>query len=73
MDLKAQKGVYKGKRAQIIQEEIQLKGFAKTFPADIENILLPYWNQELGRLVNPLPDMQVVLDELKDKLGFLES
>lgn len=50
---------------------IQFKGFDEIFPDDIEDTLLPYWNQELGRLLSPLPDLNIVLDELKDKLGFL--
>ena len=52
---------------------IQFKGFDEIFPDDLESTLMPYWNQELGRLLNPLPDLQLVLGELKTKLGFLES
>lgn len=53
-------------------KEIQFKGSEEIFPDDIESILKPYWDQELGRLINPLPELQVVLDELKANLGFLE-
>jgi len=51
---------------------IQFNGLDEMFPADIESILIPYWKQELGRLLNPLPDLTIVLNELKAKLGFLE-
>jgi len=53
-------------------KEIQFKGSEEIFPDDIEQVLKPYWNQELGRLVNPLPYLQFVLDELKAKLEFLD-
>ncbi len=53
-------------------KEIQFSGIDQMFPEDIEDILFPYWKQELGRLLNPLPDLATVLDELKAKLGFLE-
>jgi len=51
---------------------IQFSGIDEMFPSDIENIIMPYWQQELGRLLNPLPDLATVLDELKAKLGFLD-
>jgi len=54
-------------------KEIQFKGIEEIFPDDIESTLIPYWDQELGRLLNPLPNLQSVLDDLKAKLGFLES
>lgn len=54
-------------------KEIQFKGIEEIFPGDIKSTLMPFWDQELGRLVNPLPNLQVVLDESKAKLGFLES
>jgi len=54
-------------------KKIKFKGMDGIFPDDIEDTLLPYWNQELGRLLNPLPDLNVVLKELKTRLKFLES
>lgn len=52
-------------------KEIQFNGLDEIFPNDIADTLMPYWNQELGRLLNPLPDLAIVIDELKAKLGFL--
>jgi len=43
------------------------------FPDNIFEILKPYWEGELGRLLNPLPDLNKVLAELKEKVGFLIS
>lgn len=54
-------------------KEIQFKSIDEIFPDDLESILKPYWDQELGRLVNPLPELRIVLARLKEKLRFLES
>ena len=54
-------------------KEIQFNGIDEIFPDDIAGILMPYWNKELGRLLNPLPDPETVLSELKTKLNFLET
>lgn len=54
-------------------KKIHFKGVDEIFPDDIESSLMPYWNQELGRLLNPLPNLQTVLNDLKTQLGFLES
>jgi len=67
----------KDKLLQLFREKcevkkIKFKGIDEIFPDDIEDTLLPYWNQELGRLLNPLPDLNVVLKELKTRLRFLE-
>ncbi|OQX86635.1 hypothetical protein B6D60_05785, partial [candidate division KSB1 bacterium 4484_87] len=51
---------------------IQFSGIGEMFPENIEDILFPYWKQELGRLLNPLPNLSIILDELKAKLMFLE-
>lgn len=52
---------------------IHFESFDEIFPDGLESTLMPYWNQELGRLLNPLPDLDVILKELKDKLGFLKQ
>ena len=38
------------------------------FPKDLKETLLPYWERELGRLVYPLPDLELVLKELRKTL-----
>jgi uncharacterized protein len=67
----------KGKVKELFKKKceikgIEFKGSEKIFPNDTESILGPYWEQELGRLLNPLPDLTIVLKELKDRLCFLE-
>lgn len=62
----------KGKAQKLFREkceikQIQITGLDEIFPTDIESILMPYWNQQLGRLINPLPDLHVVLNDLKTK------
>jgi len=51
---------------------IRLAGINQFFPQGIDDILRPYWEGELSRLVNPLPDLQAVLSDLRRVLGFLE-
>jgi uncharacterized protein len=51
---------------------VEFLGTKQFFPDDIFDILQPYWERELGRLLSPLPDLNDVLAELKDKVGFLE-
>jgi hypothetical protein len=51
---------------------VEFVGTSQFFPNDIFDILKSYWERELGRLLNPLPDLNEVLAELKDKVGFLE-
>jgi len=53
-------------------KSIEFKGTDQIFGEDTERILKPYWERELGRLLNPLPDMYVVLKELKTSLRFLD-
>lgn len=64
-----------GKLRKLLKEKCELKGIqlmdtSQFLPDDIESILKPYWERELGRLVNPLPDLNTVLDELRVKRGF---
>ena len=54
-------------------KEIRFSSIDQIFPFDIESALSPYWIQELGRLLNPLPDLHSVLENLKAMLKFLES
>ena len=39
------------------------------FPKDLPEILSPYWERELGRLVHPVPDIKTILKELKTTLA----
>ncbi len=55
---------------KIIGKKLDIKGINFTsmiqiFPDDLNEILFPYWDRELGRLVNPLPDLESVLKELR--------
>jgi len=56
---------------KILDKKLEVKGisfnsFKQIFLEDLKETLLPYWERELGRLVNPLPDLEVVLRELKN-------
>ena len=42
------------------------------FPKDLEPKLLLYWEDALGRLVQPVPDMHSVLTELRNRLHWLK-
>lgn len=53
-------------------KEIRFQGIEDIFPPDIEQILEGYWNKELGRLVYPVPEMKLVLGELRHDLQWLE-
>jgi len=55
---------------RILGKKLDIKGIKfesanQIFSKDLKETLLPYWERELGRLVNPLPDFELVLTELK--------
>ncbi|MFQ5905071.1 MAG: nucleotidyl transferase AbiEii/AbiGii toxin family protein, partial [bacterium] len=50
-------------------KEIEFAGSHQFFPADILDVLRPYWERELGRLLQPLPSLETVISDLKEKLG----
>jgi predicted nucleotidyltransferase component of viral defense system len=50
---------------------LEFEGLSQIFPADLKVTLKPYWERELGRLVNPVPDMINVLSNLRGTLKFL--
>ncbi len=52
---------------------ISFTGVKKFFPQKNFETLKPYWKRELGRLVNPTPDLKEVLDDLRKRLGFLKN
>lgn len=58
---------------KIIKEKLKIKGvdfraINQIFPSNLSEILSPYWERELGRLVSPLPNLETVLKELKNSL-----
>jgi len=57
--------------AKCALKRIDFDGINQMFPADLQEKLEPYWEKELGRLINPMPDIKAVLDDLKKSLGFL--
>lgn len=61
--------LFKKKRKLMDIEFVETSQF---FPKNIFDILQPYWERELGRLINPLPDLKNVLIELQRKIGFLK-
>jgi predicted nucleotidyltransferase component of viral defense system len=63
------------KAKKILKEKLEIKGIKFTstkqiFPNDLHETLLPYWERELGRLVYPLPDLELVLEELRNFVNF---
>lgn len=58
------KFVYKG---------IEFKSLDEVFPDDLLEILEGYWQRELGRLINPVPEMEKVIGDLKGHLKFLKN
>jgi len=66
-----------GKLKKLLKEKCELKGIrlkdaSQLLPVGIESILAPYWERELGRLVNPLPDLSTILEELHTMFEFLK-
>jgi len=60
---------------KIFKKKLEIKGvnfssLNKIFPKDLNETLMPYWERELGRLVYPLPELGLVLKELRN---FIES
>jgi predicted nucleotidyltransferase component of viral defense system len=52
-------------------KKIVFKGKRQIFPVGLQETLKSYWERELGRLINPVPEMKEVLDGLRDALKFL--
>jgi hypothetical protein len=50
---------YKGMKLQVLED---------MFPPDLPEILSGYWERELGRLISPVPEMGMVIRELKKHL-----
>ena len=45
---------------------MKIRGMEEIFPADLPEILEGYWNRELGRLVYPVPELEIVIRELRN-------
>lgn len=45
--------------------------FKQILPSDIEEVLNGFWERELGRLVSPVPRLELVRRDLRDMLSFL--
>lgn len=54
-------------------KQIKFRGPAQFFPVDLREILTPYWERKLGRLVRPLPDLDQVLGEMRKGMEFLKG
>ena len=52
---------------------IEFHGLRQIFAADLHETLKPYWERELGRLIHPTPDMEIILKDLKKALRFLRN
>lgn len=53
-------------------KQIKFERTAQFFPPDLQGVLRPYWERELGRLVRPLPDLDQVLKDMRRRLDFLK-
>ena len=51
-------------------KDIDFKCIDTMIAGETKSILEPYWERELGRLLNPLPDLDELLLDLKRKLSF---
>lgn len=65
----------RNKVKKLFVEKCKTKGIEmdknNIFPENLEEILKPYWDKELSRLVYPVPDLKKVINALKTKLTFL--
>lgn len=57
----------------MLRSRIEFKAPTQFFPADLREILVPYWERELRRLVHPLPNLKTVLAEMSKGLLFLKE
>jgi len=57
--------------AKCLLRGIEFEGINQIFPPDLQETLKPYWERELGRLINPMPDIKAVLNDLRKSLRFL--
>lgn len=68
VDRKRVAGLFANK---LVIKGITFGGLADVFPPDIADVLSGYWQKELGRLVHPVPEMETVLGELRERLAWL--
>ncbi len=67
----AKRTIYNLVRKKCEIQGIDFSTASQMFPENIFDTLRPYWERELGRLLNPLPDLRNVLDDLQAELDFL--
>jgi predicted nucleotidyltransferase component of viral defense system len=60
-------------RRKLEVKQIDWGGVGDFFPPDLVEILKGYWENELGRLVRPVPDMETALSELRHGLDWLNA
>jgi len=57
---------------ELFLQKCKIKGLEfsleRMFPAHLKEVLEPYWKRELSRLVYPVPELDVVLRDLRDQL-----
>ena len=53
-------------------KDLEFKGIEQFFPDDLKEILKPYWERELSRLVYKVPNLKKVIKEIKIGVRFLE-
>lgn len=58
-------------RLKLEAKGIRWEGMRQIFPLELAEVLTPYWERELARLVYPVPDMGACLDELRKGLTWL--
>jgi predicted nucleotidyltransferase component of viral defense system len=67
----------KAKLKKLFLEKCKYKGLVfqgleTIFPDELSGILEGYWQRELGRLIQPVPDLPVVIRGLRSHLQFME-
>jgi len=50
---------------------IEIKGLEGIFPAGLSDMLKGYWDRELGRLIHPVPELEIVIHELQNQVDSL--
>lgn len=50
---------------------IEIKGLEGIFPTGLPDMLKGYWDRELGRLIHPVPELEIVIHELQNQVDSL--
>lgn len=65
MDLPHMRKMFEGKCEY---KGIEFTGLHELLPENVLEVLQPYWERELGRLLQPLPSLETVVSDLEKKL-----